>query len=43
VRENYEFLADRDPDRFHRVDATRSPEAVLDAVEDLFGGLVDGH
>jgi dTMP kinase len=31
VRENYERLLAADPDRFVRVDATRSPEAVLEA------------
>jgi dTMP kinase len=43
VRANYEFLADREPDRFHRVDATRAPEAVLDDVEDIVAGLLDGR
>ena len=33
VRENYERLLERDPDRFVRVDASRSPEAVLERVE----------
>ncbi len=34
VRDNYERLIERDPDRFVRVDATRSPDAVLEAVTD---------
>ncbi|WP_254840667.1 dTMP kinase [Natronomonas marina] len=34
VQDNYERLVETDPDRFVRIDATRSPEAVLDAVED---------
>ncbi|MDL5362502.1 dTMP kinase [Halalkalicoccus sp. NIPERK01] len=33
VRANYERLLDAEPSRFVRVDATRSPEAVLDRVE----------
>jgi dTMP kinase len=33
VRDNYETLVDAEPERFHRVDATRSPEAVIDEVE----------
>ena len=33
VRENYEHLVDTDPARFVRIDATRSPEAVVEAAE----------
>jgi len=33
VRENYERLIDDDPERFVRIDATRSQEAVLSEVE----------
>ncbi len=33
VRENYERLVDGEPERFHRVDATRSPEAVIAEAE----------
>ena len=33
VRENYEHLVDTDPARFVRIDATRSPEAVVSAAE----------
>jgi dTMP kinase len=39
VRQNYQFLIDREPDRFTRVDATQSPEAVLDDVEDIVAEL----
>jgi dTMP kinase len=35
VKENYEKLVSNDPARFRRVDATRSPEAVIAEVEDL--------
>lgn len=34
VRENYERLIERDSDRFVRVDATQSPEIVLEQVTD---------
>jgi dTMP kinase len=34
VRENYEHLLGAEPERFVRVDATRSPDAVLERVED---------
>jgi dTMP kinase len=40
VRENYEFLAEREPTRFHHVDASQSPEAVLDEVEGLLAEFV---
>ena len=40
VHENYERLIDRDPQRFHRIDATRSPEAVIDATEDVLESLL---
>jgi len=33
VRENYERLIEADPDRFVRIDATRSPEEVVAAAE----------
>ena len=42
VRDNYERLIDADPGRFHRVDATRSPEDVVSRVEEIVAGLVDG-
>ncbi|PGF15300.1 dTMP kinase [Natrinema sp. CBA1119] len=41
VRDNYERLLERDPDRFVCVDATQSPEAVLEAVTDALAQAVD--
>ena len=43
VRSNYERLASAEPGRFVRVDATRSPERVLAAVEDAVARLLDGR
>jgi len=43
VRENYEQLAEYEPERFVRIDATQSPEAVLDAVEDVLDRVLDGR
>ncbi|MFC6786332.1 dTMP kinase [Halobaculum halobium] len=43
VQSNYERLIDAEPERFVRVDAGRSPEAVLDAVEDTVERLVEAH
>ena len=43
VQSNYERLIDAEPERFVRVDATRSPEEVLDAVEDTVARLVEAH
>ncbi|UIO99409.1 dTMP kinase [Halobaculum sp. CBA1158] len=43
VQSNYERLIDAEPERFVRVDATRSPEAVIDAVEDTVDRLVEAH
>ncbi|RZH66388.1 dTMP kinase [Natrinema altunense] len=40
VRENYERLIERDPDRFVRVDATQSPDAVLEDVTDALAAAV---
>ncbi|HMB49908.1 MAG TPA: dTMP kinase [Natronoarchaeum rubrum] len=40
VRENYERLIDADPDRFVRVDATESPEAVLERVENAVAEIL---
>ncbi|MDZ7747022.1 MAG: dTMP kinase [Halobacteriales archaeon] len=40
VHRNYERLIDRDPERFHRIDASRSPEAVIDATEDILDSLL---
>ncbi|WP_435359113.1 dTMP kinase [Haloarchaeobius sp. DFWS5] len=36
VQQNYEQLIEWQPERFVRVDATKSPEEVLDRVEDVF-------
>ncbi|SEO25998.1 dTMP kinase [Halogranum amylolyticum] len=41
VRANYERLIDAEPERFVRVDATQSPEAVIDAVETALERLVE--
>ncbi|WP_435062581.1 dTMP kinase [Halobaculum sp. EA56] len=43
VRSNYERLIDAEPERFVRVDASRSPEEVLDAVEDSVERLLAAH
>ena len=43
VQSNYERLIDAEPERFVRVDAGRSPEEVLDAVEDTVERLVEAH
>ena len=40
VRDNYERLIDAEPARFHRVDATRSPEAVFARGEAIVADLV---
>jgi dTMP kinase len=40
VRMNYERLIEAEPERFIRVDATQSPEAVLAAVEDIIGDIL---
>ncbi|WP_435347695.1 dTMP kinase [Haloarchaeobius sp. HRN-SO-5] len=41
VKQNYEQLIEWEPERFVRVDATRSPEAVLEDVERALADLVD--
>lgn len=41
VRSNYEQLIEYEPERFIRIDATRSPEDVLDAVERAFDEILD--
>ncbi|QLD90691.1 dTMP kinase [Natronomonas salina] len=41
VAENYERLIDADPTRFVRIDATQSPEAVVEATERVVAGLLD--
>ncbi len=43
VRENYETLIENDPQRFVRIDATRSPEHVVDAAEDAVRTIVDAR
>ena len=40
VQANYERLIESDPDRFVRIDATRSPEAVVAAAEDVIERLL---
>ena len=40
VRENYERLVEAEPERFVRIDASRSPERVLEAVEDAVARLL---
>ena len=40
VQANYERLIEADPDRFVRIDATRSPEAVVAAAEDVVERLL---
>ncbi len=42
VRENYERLIDQNPNRFVRIDATQSPEAVLDQVENVLEDALEG-
>ncbi|WP_339104802.1 dTMP kinase [Haloterrigena salinisoli] len=42
VRENYERLLERDPDRFVRVDATQAPDAVLEAVSGALESALEG-
>ena len=40
VQANYERLVESDPDRFVRIDATRSPKAVVAAAEDVVERLL---
>lgn len=40
VRENYERLLDAEPARFVRIDASRSPEEVIEAVERVLGEAI---
>jgi dTMP kinase len=42
VQRNYETLVDYQPERFVRIDAEQSPEAVLDDVEEAFERILDG-
>ncbi len=41
VQENYERLIDAEPNRFVRIDATRSPEEVLEAAERVVSDLLE--
>ncbi|PSP56081.1 dTMP kinase [Halobacteriales archaeon QS_1_67_19] len=41
VRENYERLVDAEPERFVRIDATRSPETVIDAAVETVERLLE--
>ena len=40
VQQNYEQLIDYDPERFVRIDATQSPEAVIEDAEDVLGRVL---
>jgi len=40
VRKNYERLIDAEPDRFVRIDASQSPEAVIARVEEVLSELL---
>lgn len=42
VQRNYETLVDYQPERFVRIDAGQSPEAVLEDVEEAFERILDG-
>ena len=42
VRENYERLIEEEPDRFHRIDASKSADAVVETVIDTVDSLVRG-
>ena len=41
VQSNYERLVSAEPDRFVRIDATRSPEEVIDAAEAALERLLE--
>jgi dTMP kinase len=41
VQDNYERLIDAEPERFVRIDASRSPEAVIDSAVDVLERLLD--
>ncbi|NHN46881.1 dTMP kinase [Halostella sp. JP-L12] len=43
VRENYETLIELEPQRFVRIDATRSPEHVVDAAESAVADALDAR
>ncbi|MDJ1431246.1 dTMP kinase [Halostagnicola sp. A-GB9-2] len=42
VQENYERLIDQNPNRFVRIDASQSPEAVLEQVENVLQNALGG-
>ncbi|ADB59535.1 thymidylate kinase [Haloterrigena turkmenica DSM 5511] len=42
VRDNYERLLEREPDRFVRIDATQEPDAVLEAVLGTLESALEG-
>ncbi|GAB7018530.1 dTMP kinase [Halostagnicola bangensis] len=42
VQENYERLIDQNPNRFVRIDASQSPEAVLEQVENVLENALEG-
>jgi dTMP kinase len=41
VKENYERLIEAEPDRFHRIDATRPREAVVESAREIIRGLIE--
>ncbi|MFB6176526.1 MAG: dTMP kinase, partial [Halobaculum sp.] len=43
VEANYQRLRDAEPERFVEVDASESPEVVIDRVEDVIQQLLDEH
>jgi dTMP kinase len=43
VRDNYERLIERDPNRFVRVDATQPPEIVLDRIESVLESAIENE
>jgi dTMP kinase len=43
VRANYERLLDNEPQRFVKVDASQSPEAVLDRVEEILEEVLEAR
>ncbi|MFC4436618.1 MULTISPECIES: dTMP kinase [Natrialbaceae] len=43
VRDNYERLIERDPNRFVRVDATQPPEIVLERVEEVVANALEAN
>jgi dTMP kinase len=43
VRKNYEQLVEYQPERFLQVDATRSPEEVLESVEEVLEAILEAE